>query len=149
MRIGRETKPIKNCICVASDAKLQHSRHQFYFQKLSTSALSKSPISESPCNQWRVISATSESQELQHIAAYRRVLCQDLDWKRIHNLDTGLLWIQHHLQRKVPQLIRSLDENPVDTGIEDLAERERDEANHEYLVSEKDGRHLKALRWRG
>ena len=66
---------------------------------------------------------------------------------KIRHLDTGLLWLQHHLRRKVPQLVKTLGrKNPADIGTKDLVEKDMKRIMSKLGFRKKDGRHPKALR---
>ena len=66
---------------------------------------------------------------------------------KIRHLDTGPLWLQHHLRRKVPQLVKTPGrENPADIETKDLAEKDMKRSMNKLGFREMDGRHPKALR---
>ena len=66
---------------------------------------------------------------------------------KIRHLDTGLLWLQYHLRRKVLQLVKMRGRaNPADIGTKDLAEKDMMRIMNKLGFRVKTGRHPKALR---
>ena len=65
---------------------------------------------------------------------------------KIRHLDTGLLWLQHHVRRKVLQLVKTVGSgNPADIGTKDLAEKDMKRIMVKLGFQERTGRHPKAL----
>ena len=65
---------------------------------------------------------------------------------KIRHLDTGLLWLQHHVRRKVLQLVKTAGSgNPADIGTKDLAEKDMKRIMVKLGFQERTGRHPKAL----
>ena len=68
-----------------------------------------------------------------------------IGWGKIRHLDTGLLWLQRHLRRKVLQRVKTTG-TPADMGTEDPAEKDMKRIMDKLGFREKTGRHPKALR---
>ena len=69
-----------------------------------------------------------------------------LGFCKIRHLDTGLLWLQHHVRRKVLQLVKTVGSgNPADIGTKDLAEKDMKRIMDKLGFQERTGRHPKAL----
>ena len=69
---------------------------------------------------------------------------------KLRHLDTGLLWLQHHVRRKVLQLVKTVGSgNPADIGTKDLAEKDMKRIMDKLGFQERTGRHPKALRISG
>ena len=65
---------------------------------------------------------------------------------KIRHLDTGLLWLQHHVRRKVLQLVKTAGNgNPADIGTKDLAEKDMKRIMVKLGFQERTRRHPKAL----
>ena len=103
-------------------------------------AVSKAPVSMArDFGDERVVRIATDSSASKGITSR-------LGLGNIRHLDTGLLWLQHHLRSKVLQLVKTPGrENPADLGTEDFAEKDMKRSMNKLGFREKTGRHPNAL----
>ena len=114
--------------------------------RLSTWETSRAAASGSACSLRRATSATNGWCVSQRTVVHRRASHRDLDLARSAISMRDLLRLQHHVRRKVLQLVKTAGSgNPADVGTKDLAEKDMKRIMVKIGFQERTGRHPKSL----